>query len=150
RVICVLETAVRLVITAFMRSKTFYTVVDAGFGMIYTTFLVLIARTCKYRIFLHHHAGSYLTSYNSFFRTLAEIAGPSTTHIVGSPWMARDLKNGYPCVEHILISPNACHVETGSPTFRPKSPGHVLTLGFLSNLTLEKGLAKAIDVAVTL
>src|SRR5712671_2521064 len=43
RVISVLETAVRLVITVFVPNKTFYTVVEAGSGMIYTSFLVLIA-----------------------------------------------------------------------------------------------------------
>lgn len=142
-----LYTAAVLVFHASRHRKTFYTVVEAGAGMTYTVFLTSIAKRLGYQLFLHHHASNYLLHFAPIFDRLARNTGSETVHIVGSELMARDLRSTYPTVKAITISTNVCHIEAGQfSKFRPRS-AQSLKIGFLSNLTMEKGLGRAIAVA---
>jgi glycosyltransferase involved in cell wall biosynthesis len=130
-------------------SRIFYTVVEAGNGIIYTLLLVAFARLLNYRVFLHHHASNYLLNFKRSFQFLLKYVGPHSVHIVGSPWMARDLQETYDNVNEVYISTNVCHITPGSKLGERVQP-RIFTLGFLSNMMMSKGLGRALAVAINL
>ena len=116
-----------------------YSAVDPGPGMLYSLLVVPIARLFGYTIFLHHHASSYTKTRDSRFTLLFHIAGRQATHIVLSDEMARDLQTLYQSCRRVIVAHNASHVpDPGTHTALHQE--RIFTLGFLSNLSLGKGL----------
>jgi len=116
-----------------------YTVVDAGHGILYSFLIVATARLFNYRIFLHHHSSSYTKVDDVRVALLGVVAGNRATHIALSDEMAQDLKTRYRSCRQLIVVSNAGHViDPGA--FEVAHRGGRLTLGFLSNLSLEKGL----------
>jgi glycosyltransferase involved in cell wall biosynthesis len=74
-------------------------------------------------------------------------AGPRATHIVLCEDMARRLRRWYPVADVLVIS-NAVMIDRGNATPRPRS--ELERVGFLGNVSLEKGIDVFLDVAVAL
>jgi glycosyltransferase involved in cell wall biosynthesis len=145
RLVRVCQVPFVLAARAWSGPRAFYMTVDAGYGMVYTIAICLAARVMGYRIFLHHHAGSVVQPGNGLFKVLCGVVGPDATHIVLSASMARDLQTQYGARRRTVIAHNAAYIDEPDqaiyPAVRPQ-----LALGFLSNLSLAKGLDTVLDI----
>jgi glycosyltransferase involved in cell wall biosynthesis len=131
-------------------SDAVYIAVKAGHGMWLTTAAAGLARSAGARVFLHHHSYSYVRERKPRMVALTRAAGPLAHHIVLSHSMLRDLGNVMPEIHRVLIIGNAGLVDSNLLDLPLKSDGRGLVLGHLSNLTLDKGIAEVVDLAVAL
>jgi glycosyltransferase involved in cell wall biosynthesis len=127
----------------FHRSAHIYMTLDAGPGLVYNFIIATCGRGLGARMFLHHHTAAHLDRKHPAVDLLFRLAGRWTQHVVLSEAMAEDLRRAYTSATRVLVSHNACHVpDPGAAEFEPRSP---LRLGFLSNLSAEKGFDLAIS-----
>jgi glycosyltransferase involved in cell wall biosynthesis len=126
--------------------RVFYSVLEAGHGIFYNFVLLILARAFNYEVFFHHHSAKHTLATSARFRALLWFAGPMT-HVVLSDRMAQDLASRYG-VDRILIAHNACVVADPGETQSDRIEGAPLTIGHLSNLSLEKGLDTVIQTVV--
>lgn len=126
--------------------RTFYTVLDGGFGAYYTLLFATTAHALGYRIFIHHHNATHTKATTQAMRWLAA-AVPQAVHIALSEGMRADILQRYPKISNVIVSDNTCHLTM--PT-APKQLPHQgpLRLGMLSNLTVEKGAILALETAL--
>lgn len=125
--------------------RTLYVALSGGSGAIYDVMAVCIARARRYRLFLHHHAFTYITQRSRWTALLVAVAGRKATHICLCSVMADQLRAQYRGIARWEILSNAALVEPGGDTQRIPGPGPI-RLGFLSNLVPEKGLDTVIDL----
>ncbi len=144
RLLAVLKVPIVLAANLRPQPRSFYTIVDAGYGMIYTMTLCGISRLLGYRLFLHHHAASMTKQYQRRFATLSRIAGRNATHIVLSETMSEDLRRLYSTCQKVFVAHNAGHVDDPGDTLHEQRNRKV-TLGFLSNLSLDKGIDTVLE-----
>ncbi len=131
-------------------SDAVYIAVKAEHGMWLTAAAAGLARIAGARVFLHHHSYSYVRERKPRMVALTRAAGPLAHHIVLSQSMLRDLGNVMPEIHRGLIIGNAGLVDSNLLDLPLKSDGQGLVLGHLSNLTLDKGIAEVVDLAVAL
>lgn len=126
-----------------LRGASLYMSVSGGFGQMYEIVFVLLARLRGMRIFLHHHSFAYLDRPNGVTSVLMRATGAEAIHIALSSGMAERLKSSYGVGGVTPIS-NAVFFATtdaaGTPRKEPK------TLGFVSNIALEKGVFGFLDL----
>ncbi len=128
----------------FLKSRpkagdTLYMSVSGGFGQIYECLFAAVARLLGLRIWLHHHSYAYLDRKSRLLQWLASIAGFSATHIVLSAGMAARLRDVYPIFSRAITLSNAVFVEPFVPA-AVRIRQSVETIGFLSNISEEKGV----------
>lgn len=126
--------------------STCYLVYEAGLGFAYTAVLSVAARLFCTQTVLHHHSSQHTLRYSRRFGLLSKLIAKRSVHICLSEKMARDLERLYPIKGEVIVSSNACHVENFAPNPErfPQGDGR-LSLGILSNLTVEKGAVAAGD-----
>lgn len=119
------------------RNSVFYFVYESGFGVIYNLILCVLAKILNGKVFLHHHTAFHTLNYKKSFSFLASLIGNSGYHVVLSERMKEDLSSLYE-VDNIIV--------LGNSVFLPDDPVEVnssayfnYTIGFISNLTVEKG-----------
>jgi len=125
------------------RGRILYLAVSGGAGVVYDLLLVSVARARAYRIFIHHHAFAYLDRHSRLTAALMSLAGSAATHICLCPTMASRLRERYPQAIRTTVLSNAAFIAPAAAE-RPPRQGPI-RLGFLSNLTPEKGLDTAIE-----
>lgn len=125
------------------RGATLYIPPDAGLGMYYTTFFIILARLFRYRIFLHHHSFAYIDKRVALMALLARCAGSEAVHIFLCPRMESRYRSHYPWARSYLLLSNAWHMEPAETP--PARPDNFLVLGHLSNLGPEKGLHEVLE-----
>jgi glycosyltransferase involved in cell wall biosynthesis len=131
-------------------SDAVYIAVKAGHGMWLTTVAAGLARLAGARVFLHHHSYAYVRVRMPRMVALTRAAGPHAHHIVLSQSMASGLTAVMPEIRRPLIIGNAGLVDRTLLELPLKTDGGDLVLGHLSNLSLEKGIAEVVDLAVAL
>ncbi len=130
------------------RHRTLYLAVAGGAGVIYDLLLAAAARACGYRIFIHHHAFTYLNARSHWTAMLVAAAGRKATHVCLCPTMARQLREHYSFACKTVILSNAAFV---APELVQREPhSGPFRIGFLSNLLPEKGLDTVIHVVRSL
>ena len=125
--------------------RTLYLPLAGGSGSIYDLLVVCVARARRYRLFLHHHAFSYITRRSRWTTLLTAIAGREATHICLCAVMAEKLRAQYRGIARWEVLSNIALIEPGGDTARIPGPGPI-RIGFLSNLVPEKGLDTVIDL----
>ncbi len=129
------------------RNFTLYLALSGGFGQIFDWLYVIVAKILGRRIFIHHHSFAYLNKpsllNNVFFSLLRK-----ETHIVLSHGMGTALASIYKLESsNVKVVSNAAFYDsiktTGTSTMNSSSP---ICLGFLSNITFEKGFVEFFDV----
>ena len=134
---------------AALQADATYVAVKAGYGMWLTTAVACFARLRGARIFLHHHSYAYVRRRQFRMVVLTRVAGRDAYHIVLSRLMDVQLRQVMPEIQRTLIVGNAALVD-GSLVELPLKWERNLTLGHLSNLSAEKGIAEVVDLAVAL
>ena len=126
-----------------------YIGLSGGPGQAFELLFTLIGRLTSARIYFHHHSFGYIDRPNILTRLLIWCAGQRATHIVLCANMASSLKAAYPTIEKLLAISNASLLPTD--TSRPDRERCIPDrLGFLGNISVEKGILEFLDVMQTL
>ena len=126
--------------------RILYTVIESGWGRCYNVAIIALARVLRFKIALHHHTSAHTLNHSAWFALLARLAGRDAMHVVLDDEMATDLKKTYPSVARTLTVHNSSFLSTPPEVSKVGSNLPKLTIGFLSNLTSEKGLDSVLDV----
>jgi glycosyltransferase involved in cell wall biosynthesis len=116
-----------------------YIACEGDGGLVYTAFLVFIARVFGYPSYLHHHSFGYIDRPRGLMRAVLRAGGAGLTHIFLCETMADAFRKSYPVsVRHVVIS-NAAFVTPRVGELSLEDHSHI-TIGLLSNLNRAKGL----------
>ena len=124
---------------------TLYMALSGGLGQVIDLLFALIGRCTNARIYMHHHNFVYIDRPKILTRLLIRCAGRRATHVVLCAGMAKSLKAKYPTIENVVVVSNAAFLSDKAPN--PIRERNVPTrLGFLSNISFEKGILEFLDV----
>jgi glycosyltransferase involved in cell wall biosynthesis len=144
RVCRVTAALVRMVLMR-RQSRAAFLSVDAGYGMVYTITLTFVARCLHYDLSLDHHSYAYVSQPSRGMAVLVSVAGQSATHSFQCELACREFKRIYTRTARTRVGSRA-YVLTNPADFgaRSTTPRRSLTLGHLSNLSMEKGLDEVV------
>lgn len=148
RVIKVLLACARLVLYRIMQRRiSFYGVYESGFGFFYNLVLYSLARTLSVSsIFVHHHTSQHCLKKSWKFRFLLNIVGQQVTHISISDGMKRDIIKKYGACSVVSVN-NAFFADLREGiNYFSHSEKEMFTIGYISNITEEKGVYKVFEV----
>lgn len=128
---------------SYKTKNTVYLSISGGYGQLYEILYILIARFFCSKIFLHHHSYAYLNKYSYLTKLLVLFSGQDAIHITLCQDMALKLKINYRNSINSLVLSNVVFIEKHKNT-TPKNNLHYL--GFLSNITEEKGIFEFIEL----
>lgn len=123
-----------------------YMGLSGGYGQAFELPFVVLARTFGLRIYLHHHSYAYLNTPHTIAGMLFRIAGRKTCHIALCEDMAQRLKRSYKAVDNVVVISNAVFINES----RERSHLHrtvLKTIGFLGNISYDKGILEFLDIA---
>lgn len=127
------------------RVGSVYQGLSGGNGQLYDVFFAGTSRVFGRKIYLHHHSYQYLNKFRWLAKLLFAIAGKETVHIVACEKMACDLKRLYPVVTDVRIISGIATLELWDSKVRHRE--QIQSIGFLSNISIEKGILEFLDVA---
>lgn len=133
----------RLAVLPGLKGRALYLSASGGWGQIYDVPFLLLARWRRMRVFVRHCSFAYLDGRRRLAQALVRSAGPDAVHVTQSQGMAQRLKDLYGAGEVVPIS-NAVLYPPESGGARRRSA--VRRLGFLSNLSAEKGVFEFLDL----
>jgi glycosyltransferase involved in cell wall biosynthesis len=126
------------------RGAVLYYTVSAGPGLYYDLAIATTARLLGYRLVFHHHTYAYIDRYNWRVALLDRLAGSSGAHAVCADLMRNHFLEKYDSkAEFLTVPPTIVSQQLEAADAQPRDH---FTLGFMSNLTLVKGLDDAIAV----
>lgn len=121
-----------------------YMPLDARWGLYYSLLFVLLARLRGYRIVAHHHVYNYIDKYYRRIAIINRLIGTEGAHVVHCEQMKADYLRTYPMAATFLMLPPTVVLQTPTSD-NPRKRNRALTIGFLSNLTPEKGVEEALE-----
>lgn len=125
---------------------TLYVGLSGGWGLAYEICFVAWARACGHSIFLHHHSFAYLRARTGLMRTLVWVAGRKAVHVALCGRMADSLRRHYGRDVQVRVISNAAVIPPAGT--EPTGERSALrSMGFLSNISKEKGIFLFIEVA---
>ena len=127
------------------RIGSVYLGLSGGYGQVYDALFVGISRVFGRELYLHHHSYQYLNKFSWLAKLLFTIAGKNTVHIVACEKMERDLKRLYPVVVDTRIISGIAALELWGEEVPLRE--QVRSVGFLSNISIEKGILEFLEVA---
>lgn len=139
-----LSSVVRMLLRGRARGQRMYLVANSEAGLYSTAVLTYVAGSLGYSIYLHHHVYSYINQYDRRMACIDRWMGPRGVHVVHCEKMAQDFSNRYSSrCKFAVVCPSAVSIELRAARITPRQP---LQLGMLSNLTMSKGVGRAIEV----
>lgn len=126
--------------------RVVYTVMESGYGAIYTLLICGSAKLLGYKVVLHHHTSRYMRRRSRLRAFVFQLFDAADTNVVLSSAMARDLVKMYCPSGRVLQVHNAGFLGRARSEVRPPRP-KVTRLGVISNLTAEKGVAEIAKIA---
>lgn len=124
--------------------RTLYMVVDSNIGLLYNIFVAGLCRILRFRTFYHHHTAASCLSTHPLMAVFLIVAGPLSTQILLSQQMAVDLIRRYGFLGRTLVCHNAAF-KNPTPIRQRAANDPPYTIGFMSNISIEKGIKEAID-----
>lgn len=140
----VVRALARLTLMVGKRGKPLYMSVSGGAGQVYELLFLGIAWMAGMRIVLHHHSFAYLNRRSRFTVILIRLAGNGALHVVQSPGMKMRLGAIYPPARRIIALSNAALLCEDGGTIPSRE--RLRVIGFLSNLSAEKGVFDFLNV----
>ncbi len=141
----VLSGMVRIALLRKTPGEAIYISVSGGLGQVYEIAILGIARLRRMRVYLHHRSFAYLYTPNRLTSVLTKAAGSTATHVALCPGMAQRLRDVYKA-KNVLVASNALLVSSASG-FGRRPRLNVRTIGFFSNISVEKGVFEFLDLA---
>lgn len=121
---------------------TLYLALSGGRRQILDLAFLLLARVAGAATFIHHHSFAYINKTSWLTRAVVRV-NPAATHIVLGPKMGQGLEAVYGPMRTHIVS-NAIFAGVKPASQREAHEG--ITLGFMSNITAEKGVFEFLDV----
>ncbi len=140
-----------LFLSIVKRPDSLYVGLSGGVGQIFDSIFILVARLTGANIYIHHHSFVYVNEVKRYNRFCMWVANRAC-HIALCDVMADKLGSTYgiPKVRIFILS-NAAFLSEKMPFHIGAKPvQEVLTLGFLSNIIIEKGIVEFFDVIASL
>jgi glycosyltransferase involved in cell wall biosynthesis len=125
------------------RQSTVYTVYESGIGIIYNYAIVSMARIFNHKIYIHHHTSQHTKSKLTRFNVLLHIA-KNSTHILLSNGMRQDFEKNYKGKFNSIVVQNHSMISIKNSS-AVRFENNNINIGFISNLTLEKGALRSIE-----
>lgn len=125
-----------------------YCGLSGGWGQMFDLPTLALARLARLPITVHHHNYTYLDRPGVLSRLLFATLGRGTRHIVLSAAMGRELARLYPSVGIVETLSNAALIDV--PVRGEPRSGPLRVLGFLSNVTMEKGIERFVALVAAL
>jgi glycosyltransferase involved in cell wall biosynthesis len=125
------------------RDDTLYLALSGGRGQIADLTYVLIGRLFRKPIFVHHHSFAYINAPSRLNRLCFALIG-KCTHVVLSRKMGESLSGVYGLdADSIRVVSNAAFYDSPPDEMPPAHDDSApLDIGFLSNITFEKGFVE--------
>ncbi len=136
-----------LILSLVRREYPLYLALSGGFGQFYDSLYALVSKMLRRRVFIHHHSFAYVNNPTFFNRVFFSLVRRET-HIVLSHHMGKALTEIYrldPAKVHVL-SNAAFFSPLGPPVKLDRGEPTVVRLGFISNITFEKGFVEFFGV----
>lgn len=121
-----------------------YLSLSGGWGQIYELIIITVSKIFKLKVYIHHHSFAYLNKRRLLTNLIVNISSSSTTHIVLCSKMKNLLKTYNENINVKIIS-NAAFIKDPKVE-EHKQPNESITLGFLSNISFQKGIYEYIEV----
>jgi len=122
-----------------------YISLSGGLGQLYEFIILLLCKIFSKKIFIHHHSYKYLNKFSLLSFFVFHFAGKKTVHIVACMKMKNDLLRVYPSIVKVRILSGVITTEQTYEAFSRRSK--LKTIGFISNISFEKGIEDFIDIA---
>lgn len=145
RVMRVLNALVRICLVR-NHARQMFVSVDAGLGIAYDIAIALLASALRYQVYFQHHSYAYLSRRSALMAVMTR-CGKRSTHLCSCPQMAADLHRLYPGVHRTIVVPVSYVLDAGQQAARRERGSGPIRLGLFGNLTMEKGICVAIEVA---
>jgi len=131
------------------RESNVYFSLSGGLGLIYDLLLVTFSRAFGVRFIFHHHSFAYFSESNWIFRTIIKVAGRNQMHLALCQTMANRLHELYGSHLSCRVVSNIAFMEFPEPLGNCRSR-RLQTLGYLSNISFEKGIDRFFDLIALL
>lgn len=125
--------------------STVYVSLSGGNGLFYDLLVVLAARLRAHRVVLHHHSYDYVDRRRGILAAIVKLAPRDHTHLVLCHDMARKLRAFYDSRLQCVRVSNLCFFPPQTQLAGPRV--RFTRLGYLSNITRDKGVDRFLDVA---
>lgn len=131
----------------FERPKGIYIGLSGGLGQISDAIHIAVARLTGTKVFIHHHSFAYLHNVK-FYNRLCMRLSSNSRHILLCENMAEKFVGlyGIDIRQTVVLSNGAFLQHTEVLDTAKPITSSVLTLGFLSNITAEKGIEEFFDI----
>ena len=121
-----------------------YIGLSGGYGQIYDLFFITVGTLFKAKIFIHHHSFAYLNKTSILTKLIVYISRNSAVHIVLCETMGEKLLQ-YNKNINIEILSNAVFLKSSNSHFFDINNKYLI-IGFLSNISFEKGIKEYFEV----
>jgi len=118
------------------RNELLYLALAGGWGQVYDLLTVILGRLKRLRLVLHHHSFAYLQKKSLLTTLLLWLAGENALHIVLCKAMGLLLQEQYGRRYSTRMLSNLALFSADS---KPRSAPRLQKVGFLGNITREKG-----------
>jgi glycosyltransferase involved in cell wall biosynthesis len=135
------------------RRLTLYLALSGGKGQLFDAVYLLVGRLFWRPQFIHHHSFAYIDS-TTFINKATLLLARNQTHIVLSQAMGQGLARRYGLdARKVMVLSNAAFLSEpveGSRALPTTSATAPVQIGFLSNITFDKGFVEFFDVLARL
>lgn len=128
------------------RAHSMYIGLSGGRGLLVDGLFASLAWAFRLSAVLHHHSFRYLHRHSMLAAAVFRIAGSGATHIVLCDRMRSLLEQGY-SVSRCLTVSNAGFLQPPEPARATKHDAQCIRIGFLGNISPEKGIDEFLKVA---
>lgn len=126
------------------RTQYMYTGLSGGLGQIYDLFFITVGTLFNLKIFIHHHSFAYLNKTSILTKLIITISKNSAVHIVLCETMRKKLLQYNKNIQIEILS-NAVFLKSSAVHEFIHNKKNV-TIGFLSNISFEKGIKEYFEV----
>ena len=132
------------------RDTALYLALSGGRGQLIDLIYVLISKLFRRPIYIHHHSYAYINSPSLLSRCFFALVR-NASHIVLSPKMGSALTRVYGLVPGVVrVVSNAAFYRWDDAYQVQANEAAPLQLGFLSNISFEKGIVEFFDILAAL
>jgi glycosyltransferase involved in cell wall biosynthesis len=126
------------------KKMNIYISISGQYGQIYDVFFILISRLFGRKLFIHHHSYRYINNHSSLMEFLVFASSSDASHVVACDKMSLDLNRQYPIASSFF---KLSGIFTVNKDYSCTVRNQLKSVGFLSNLTLDKGVDDFIEIA---
>jgi len=123
-----------------VNNTSLYCSVSGNLGKIFEIIFITIARLKMMKTFHHHHSFLYINRNQFFASLLFRISGENSIHISLSDRMGELLKEKYNTILNTISISNVNLINNPKNIKNNISNETIKTIGFLSNISFEKGI----------